>query len=118
MNRELITDRILPVNCGERWRELARKQGKESPSYWMRILKLNDKSQIYHRWKRESIDAKELLLICVDLGITEEEFWMLESPEIKEPSPTYSSKGIYIEDRVAALERKMMSMEKLLAKAV
>lgn len=110
--KELITDRVKEFNCGQRFKELAVRHRKDSPTYWYKALGLKERTQIYHRWKSEHIDAQELLIICADLGITVGEFFHLpnNSSLVTEPGLIYK-KG-YIEDDIADLKRRMEMIEK------
>lgn len=98
-------------HCGERFKELCTINRKESASYWTGVLGLTDRTLVYHRWKSEKIDAREIILICAELNMSVQEFFGLQtnSDIVQDESNTY--KKVYIEDQIDNLRLRMLSVE-------
>jgi hypothetical protein len=109
----LIIQAVKKLNCGQRFHELALKHRKSSPTYWMKLLGLKSRNQVYLRWKTATIRADELLIICDDLGVTLSEFYGLPSNKLAEPAQKYEKRR-YIEDDLAEVMKRLNTVEKRL----
>jgi len=106
-----VKNLIEKVNVGARFKQLASRAGKDAPSYWMAILGLNHRNQVYHRWATEDIESKELILICTDLGISISDFYEMENTTT-DARPTGPKK--YLEQQIEDLYSEVNELKTIL----
>lgn len=106
-----LDSRMKNVHVGRRWKELCEEKNLASASVWVPILKVKDRNQIHYRWKSESMDVKELILICEKLNITLHDFFDVDADSLLAESPAVYKKP-FIEERLEILERELLSLKR------
>jgi hypothetical protein len=108
-------DRLKNFDAGARFKQLAIQKKKDSPSHWVKVLGLNHRNQVYHRWTSTDLQSKEIIMICDDLGITLSDFYGIQNltEVISEPIEKYG-KRVYIEDQIDDLIKRIQLLENAL----
>lgn len=108
-----ILAKLKNFEVGARFKQLAIKHKKDAPGYWVKVLGLNHRNQVYHRWSSNDLESKEIIMICEDLKISISEFYDLkESSNIVNDFTMSVPKKPYIEDQIAELQSQVAELQK------
>jgi len=112
MEKEL-KEALENFHCGERFKELCIRKKKESPTEWAKILKLAHRNMVHYRWKSPHISANELYIICMELGVTIDEFFKIDSENVIQAAESVTSYGKkpFIEEQIQDLIKRVTTLE-------